>query len=200
MESLINYLLQFGKLDAKQIEFLKSQAVIRLYKKDDRSNQLGQASEEVAFLIKGILRIYYINDQNEEITKFFFAENSFLVDIHSYIHNQPAVPCAHVISDCEFIIFSPKAMSDISAHIPGWELLFSKIVAAELAKKVNALSAMLCEDAKSRYLSFLRDHPMLANRIPLYYLASYLGVTATSLSRIRRKIIDRSRVVLQESA
>ena len=57
MESLINYLLQFGKLDAKQIEFLKSQAVIRLYKKDDRSNQLGQASEEVAFLIKGILSI-----------------------------------------------------------------------------------------------------------------------------------------------
>ena len=200
MESLINYLLQFGILDGAQIEYLKSQAVIRRCKKDERNMLLGQAQNEVAFLIKGILRIYYLNSKGEEVTKFFFEENSILVDIHSYIHDQPATACAHVLAECEFIVFSEQSMKDILAQIPGWELLYSKITAAALAKKVNVLSAMVCEDAKTRYLSFLRDHPMLANRIPLHYLASYLGVTATSLSRIRRNIIHQPKIILKESA
>ncbi|MEJ7740702.1 MAG: hypothetical protein WKF97_25070 [Chitinophagaceae bacterium] len=78
-------------------------------------------------------------------------------------------------------------MKELSMTIIGWDDIISKITSKALIEKVNKISSMMAEDATERYLSFFEKFPKLANRIPLSYLASYLGITQ-SLSRIRKNI------------
>jgi hypothetical protein len=79
-------------------------------------------------------------------------------------------------------------MKELSLTILIWDDIINKITNKALVEKVNKISPMLSEDATERYLSFFKNFPTLANRIPLSYLASYLGITQSSLSRIRKNI------------
>jgi CRP-like cAMP-binding protein len=188
MEALINYLLQFGQLNQQQIELIKSKAAVREVKKDEYYAEAGKIAREVAFLTEGIIRICYYNNKGEEVTKYFVDENNFMVDINSYNQNVPSSEYAQAITDCRMVILSKQAMHELSMTIIVWDEIISKITTKALAEKVNKISTMMSEDATERYLNFFERFPTLANRIPLSYLASYLGITQSSLSRIRKNI------------
>ncbi len=188
MEELINYLLHFGHLNQQQIDFIKSKGVWKTLKKSEYFSEAGKIPREVAFLTEGIFRTCYYNKKGDEITKFFVDENHFVVDINSYNQGVPSSEYTEAITDCTYIVFSKEAMTDLSATIVGWDEIVKKITSKGLSIKFNKISSMLTEGATERYLNFLNTYPKLADRIPLIYLASYLGITATSLSRIRKNI------------
>jgi CRP-like cAMP-binding protein len=188
MESLINYLLQFGQLNQQQIDLISSKAKEDKLKKDDYFSEAGKIAKQVAFVKSGILRVCYYNNKGEEITKYFIDENNFIVDLNSFTNKIPSSEYTQTITDCNLIIFSQEALDELSLTIIGWDSIISKITTKALVEKINRISPMLAEDAKSRYLSFLNKFPHLVNRIPLSFLASYLGITQSSLSRIRRNI------------
>ncbi len=188
MESLINYLLQFGHLNQQQIELVKSKGVLKELKKDEYYQEAGKTPREIIFLTEGVFRICYYNKHGAEITKYFIDENHFIVDINSYSQGVPSTEYAQTITDCKFIVFSKEAMKELSMTIIGWDEIVSKITSKGLSEKVNKISAMMAEDATERYLNFFTNFPTLATRIPLSHLASYLGITQSSLSRIRKNI------------
>jgi CRP-like cAMP-binding protein len=188
MEQLINYLLQFGHLNQQQIELIKSKAVFKTIKKDENYHEAGKIPREIIFLLAGIMRVNYYNHKGDDITKYFIDQNNFVADINSYNQGIPSTEYIQAITDCEYIVLSKKAMEELSMTIIGWDVIIAKITAKALAEKVNRISPMLTEDATERYRMFLSNFPTLANRIPLSYVASYLGVTQSSLSRIRRNI------------
>ena len=188
MEALINYLLQFGQLNAQQINLIKSKGAVKELEKGAYYAEAGHIPKEVAFLTEGILRICYYNHKGDEITKYFIDENNFVVDINSYNQNIPSSEYAETITTCKLIVFSKQAMKELSMTIIPWDDIISKITAKALMEKVEKISSMMAEDATERYLNFLKRFPALANRIPLSYLASYLGITPSSLSRIRKNI------------
>ena len=188
MKELINYLLQFGHLNQQQIDLVKSKGFFKEIKKDEYFQEAGKIPREVGFLTEGIIRICYYNNKGDEITKYFIDENNLIVDINSYNQNIPSSGYIQAITDCKFIVFSKEAMKELSMTILIWDDLINKILNKALLEKVNKISPMLAEDATERYLSFFTKFPTLANRIPLSYLASYLGITQSSLSRIRKNI------------
>jgi len=188
METLINYLLQFGHLNQQQIELIKSKAKATELKKDNYFSEAGKIPKEVAFLIEGIFRVCYYNSKGEEITKYFIDENNFVVDINSYNQNIPSSEYIQSITDCKLLIFSKEALKELSLTIIVWDSIINQITTKALVEKVNRISPMMAEDAKFRYLSFLEKFPSLANKIPLSYMASYLGITQSSLSRIRKNV------------
>jgi len=188
MKALINYLLQFGQLNQQQIDLVKSKAIKTELKKEVYFSEAGKIAKQVAFVVEGILRVCYYNNKGEEITRYFVDENNFAVDINSYIYKIPSSEYIQAVTDCKLIVFSDCALKELSLTIIGWDDIINQITAKSLIEKVNRISPMLAEDAKSRYLNFLDKFPQLANRIPLSFLASYLGVTQSSLSRIRRNI------------
>jgi len=188
METLINYLLQFGHLNQQQIDLIKSKAVPKEIKKDAYYQEAGKIPREIIFLTEGIFRICYYNNKGEDITKYFIDENNFVVDINSYNQGIPSAEYAQAITYCEYIVLSKEAMNELSMTIIDWDKIIAKITAKGLSEKVNKISPMMVEDATERYLKFLNNFPTLANRIPLSYLASYLGITQSSLSRIRKNI------------
>lgn len=188
MDVLITYLLQFGNLNATQIELIKSKLVVKKLRKDEYFQEAGKIPREVIFLTEGIMRVCYYNKAGAEITKYFIDENHFLADVNSYNQQIPSTEYIQALTDCTYFVLSRNAMKELSMTIIEWDNIIAKITAKGLADKVNRISPMMTEDAKERYLSFLEKFPSLAHRIPLSHLASFLGITQSSLSRIRRTI------------
>jgi CRP-like cAMP-binding protein len=188
MEPVINYLLQFGNLNPQQIDFITKKGKELPFAKDDYFSEAGKIAKQVGFILDGILRVCYYDNKGNDITKYFIDENNFVVDLHSFDNKIPSSDYVQAVTNCKLIVFSKRDWEDISNTIVGWESIINKIIKKSLIQKIERRSPLISEDATTRYLAFLETYPQLINRIPLSYLASYLGVTQSSLSRIRRSI------------
>ncbi|TRZ42422.1 Crp/Fnr family transcriptional regulator [Robertkochia solimangrovi] len=185
MEQLIDYILQFGTLNKNQIELVLDKTTITDLPKDAYFAEAGKSFKHRGFILEGVLRICYYNNQGEEITKYFIEENHFIANPYDEEHISEYIQAA---TDCKLLIFSSKDWKELSDTIIDWESIINKIYRKAMMEKMDRRSSLVSEDATTRYLSFLEKFPTLINRIPLSYVASYLGMTQSSLSRIRKNI------------
>ncbi|GAB3280891.1 Crp/Fnr family transcriptional regulator [Larkinella harenae] len=188
MEELITYLLQFGNLNAQQRELIRAKAKYCKVAKGAYFAEAGKVSTQLGYVVEGIFRVCYYDERGDSFTRYFVYENRFVVDINSFRDEIPSAEYIEAISDCQLLVFSKDDFTQLSALIPGWQDLFVKITSHVLENKLKFTSNMLVQDAQKRYLNFLDHYPGLANRVPLTMLASYLGITPSSLSRIRKNI------------
>jgi CRP-like cAMP-binding protein len=188
MEALIKYILQFGNLNQQQIDLITSKATEQEIKKDDYFSEAGKIARRVGFVLDGIVRVCYYNNKGEEITKYFIEENNLVVDLESFNNEIASTAYVQAVTDCRLIVFSKKGWQELLNTIVGWDAVVHKIISKALMQKVERRSPLVSEDATTRYLRFLEIYPTVVNRIPLSFIASYLGVTQSSLSRIRKNI------------
>lgn len=184
MEEFIEYILQFGNLNQQQIEFISQKAKEVDLPKEDYFVEAGKVLKRVGFIVDGIIRICYYNNEGKEITKIFIEENHLLLNLK----NVPSTEYIQAATDCKLLVFSVEDWEEISDTLIGWDHITQKIMTKSLGQKLERVSPLVSQDATTRYLEFLEKYPTLANRIPLSYIASYLGITQSSLSRIRRNI------------
>ena len=185
MKELVNFLLQFGDLNLQQIELIESKTTKLELKKDAYFIEAGSMFNQVAFILEGILRICYYNNKGEEITKYFLDENRLLANPYK---GEPLTEYIQAVTDCKLLVFYQKDWDELSQTIINWDSITNKIFQKALVEKLDRRSALITEDATTRYLTFLEKFPNMVNQVPLSYIASYLGVTQQSLSRIRRSI------------
>ena len=188
MDELINYFLQFGNLNNQQIDLIKSKAIDQDFSKDAYFSEAGKISRQIGFIVEGIVRVCYYDKKGEEITKYFIDENNLVVDIESFNSGVCSSAYVQAVTDCRLIIFNKKDWQELLDTIIGWEVIVHKIISKALIQKVERRSPLVTEDATERYLKFLEIYPNVVNRVPLSYVASYLGITQSSLSRIRKNI------------
>ncbi|WP_430907309.1 Crp/Fnr family transcriptional regulator [Maribacter sp. 2-571] len=188
MESLINYLLQYGQLNAQQVELIENSVKSVTLGIGDYFSEAGKTADQVAFVQKGILRVCYYNKEGQEITRYFIEENNFAVDLNSFDLQIPSGEYIQAIVPTQLIVFNREQLKNLTDTIVTWDKIIGKITNKALMEKVNRISPMLAEDAKTRYTEFHNRFPTLVNRIPLKYLASYIGITKNSLSRIRKEL------------
>lgn len=185
MKELIEYILQFSNLNAQQIELISKNSTERELHKDEYFAEAGKKFDYYAFVLEGVFRICYYNRKGEEITKYFIEEKHFIANPYGA---EPFTEYIQAATDSKLIVFSQQQWKELSNTILDWDTITSKIFHNALIKKVDRMSSLVSEDATTRYLMFLEKFPTLVNRIPLSYIASYLGVTQSSLSRIRKNI------------
>lgn len=188
MEELINYLLRFGQLNGQQVALVESKAGELFLKKGDFFSQAGKTAKQVGFITEGVMRVCFYGINGQEFTRCFMAENRFAVDYNSFLNELPCAEYVEALTDCRLLVFGKPDFNELAQTIPDWNLIMTKIMAAAMMRKVSEAHQMLNNDASARYLTFLEKNPGLANRIPLSVLASYLGITQSSLSRIRKNI------------
>lgn len=188
MKEFIEYILQFGNLNKQQIDLIKSKATEIELSKDEYFSEAGKIPRQVGFILEGILRVCYYNNKGEEITMYFFDENSIVSDYLSFMESLVTYEYVQAVTDCTLLVFSKKDWDELLNIIIGWDKIVTKIVQKCLVEKIEKRSPLVSEDATTRYLSFIQKFPTLANRVPLSYIASYLGITQQSLSRIRKNI------------
>jgi len=188
MNEFIAYVLKFGHLNQQQIEFISGKATELHLRKDAYYSEAGKIARQFGFLVEGIIRVCYYNNKGEEFTKYFIEENNIVVDLNSFDNNIPSSSYVQAITDCSVIVFSKQDWQELLHTIVGWDNIVHKIISKALLQKVERISPLVAVDATTRYLMFMEKYPSLANRIPLSYIASYLGITQSSLSRIRKSI------------
>lgn len=188
MKELIEYILQFGSLNQHQIDLIPKKATELELRKDAYYLEAGKIARQFGFILDGIARVCYYNNKGEEITKYFIEENNILVNLDSFDNEIPSSSYVQAVTDCRLIIFSKQDWKELSNTIIGWDTIIHKIISKALLQKIERISPLVAEDATTRYLEFMEKYPALVNRIPLSYIASYLGVTQSSLSRIRKNI------------
>jgi len=189
MEEMINYILRFGNITKQQIDLIKSKVEVIHLKKGAYFSEANKIAMQVGFLTEGVIRVCYYGKNGEEYTRCFVRENRFVVDSISFYNGTPSSEYVEAVTDCTLMIFSKNSFSELSIAIANWNDIFTRIITDALMKKVQDSNTMLNQDATTRYLKFLELFPNVANRVPLSMLASYLGITQSSLSRIRKNVI-----------
>lgn len=188
MKELFDFILRFGNLNQQQLDFVTSKAKEIVLSKDEYFSEAGKIAKQVGFVVDGIMRVCYYDNKGEEITKYFIEENNLVVDLESFDNEICSSSYVQAVTDCKLIVFQRKDWLELLQTIVGWEIIVHKIISRALIQKVERRSPLVSEDATTRYLKFMEIYPTVVNRIPLSYIASYLGITQSSLSRIRKNI------------
>ncbi len=147
----------------------------------------GQACNSIWFLHKGLLRFSYTDDEGEEHTKYFTDPPYVLTSMRSLESRQPAIEAIHVIAEAELLVID-KVANDGLLGVPAWSQFVRQLVQEVQFFTEEILLDAQRLSAEQRYLKLLDEQPALLMRVPLKHLASYLGMTPQSLSRIRARV------------
>jgi CRP-like cAMP-binding protein len=152
----------------------------------------GQISTHIGFVLSGSFRQFYLVD-GEEKTTFFFFENSFVCDYDSFLTERPTDHNIEALEDCEILYFDRALMYRMYRIYPKFET-FGRLIAEKvyLCTK-ERLGLFLLNTPEVRYLHFMKSHEAetILQRVPQHYIASYLGITPVSLSRIRSRVREQ---------
>ncbi len=157
------------------------------FKKGEYLSREGQVCTKLMIVESGILRSFY-NKDAEQLTTYFNIEGTIATALRSYLKEVPAHENIQALTDVELFYIEKKDMNKLYDEIPSWNKI-GRLLMEILYVKMEERSISLQHDsAKERYINFLTEFPNVVNRIPLQYIASFLGITPETLSRIRKSI------------
>lgn len=188
---LVEYISKFISLDDEEIKGISSQIQIKNYKSGDMLLKEGDISTVSYFNLKGCVRLYYLVE-GEEKTTFFYTEEKFITSLRSFTERVPSNHYLECIEDCTLALIPYETEKQLLLKFPKLEVFARINLEQELANYQEMLSSYILSNPEQRYLNLLQNSPSLLQRIPLYQLASYIGVKAESLSRIRKRITKRT--------
>lgn len=189
-DRLRHYLTRFAELTDLEWEALEEHLKIKTISKKDFLVQKGHKATEIGFLLSGSCRVFYDKD-GEEWTTYFCFENSLVAAYLSCLTGQPSTLSIQALEDCEFLFFDYQTLIALYQQFPVYETFGRKLAEYLFMGLDVRLAEQLMLSPEERYLKFLNSPAKrkIIERIPQQYIASYLGITPVSLSRIRRRII-----------
>ncbi len=186
---LIDFVLQFAPLSEAEIGLILENINVRSHKKGKVLLREGQVSKVCYFVMQGCVRQYYIMDGIEKTTN-FFTEG---MPVTATLVFETKASRSYLVcnEDCILVEGRPEDEQAFFEKMPRMETLNRIGVEAELQKTQETFNEFMMSNPEERYLNLLKTRPELLDRVPQYQLASYLGVTPESLSRIRKRIMAK---------
>ncbi|NOY06648.1 MAG: Crp/Fnr family transcriptional regulator [Chlorobi bacterium] len=148
----------------------------------------GERPHTIGFIVSGILRLYYLNDNGGEFTKAFCVENEMVAAYSALLLGEPSRLFIEALEDSSLLVAPYESYKRISSGHVCWRIINQQLTETLIIKKEKRECELLVDDATERYVKFVQDYPGLEKKIKQYYIASYLGITPVSLSRIRSKL------------
>ncbi len=189
MQPLIHHLQLSGQFTAQQIDQIQTGLIYRTLQKGEEFSEPVQPL--LAFVASGILRVFTPTPTptGQESTQYFIDETNFVISEE----NAPENGSIQAVMRTDLVIFSLQALQkDSFFTMPDWERLKEYIARKALAERTQQTDISRAGDATARYKKFMEEYPQIAGRVPLSCLASYLGITQQSLSRIRKQLTKKS--------
>jgi CRP/FNR family transcriptional regulator, anaerobic regulatory protein len=184
----IDYLKLFKNVPQTDIAIIKNELEYRCAAEGEVLFSEGQVCKEMFFICKGVLRIVSLNEKGNKNTHFFLKENQFCSILISLNNNIAAHEGIEAACDAELIVLKKPKLMKLFEKLPYLKELINGITTQSLLEKIQIKNAYLGEDASTRYRNFLLRQPDIALRVSLSDIASYLGITQQSLSRIRKSM------------
>lgn len=141
-----------------------------------------------AFIVRGCVMKYYIDDKGSEVVLQFAVEDSWISDIASFSEQKPSMMYIETLEDAEMLLLSPKTKEELLSRIPKFERVFRLLVQRNLSTIQQRLYTTMVKNAQEKYLEFIKQYPTIPNRVAQHHIASFLGISPEFLSKVRAKI------------
>lgn len=183
---LFNYLEQYIVLTSEEKQAIADMDIFRSYKKGTMLLTEGAYSAESYFVLKGLLRVYYTIDGEEKTTAFYTELDSF--SPICTVTREPSEYNVVCMEECILTISNEGMEKEFFEKFPRFEILCRKLSEQLLVKQQADFDHFKTTNPEQRYLQLVEQRPDLIQRVPLNQLASFLGITPESLSRIRKRL------------
>lgn len=191
MEQLLKSIQDYISLNEKEIELLSNAVEKRMFSKNDIIFTEGNVAEDIYFVTKGCVRLFYTVDGTDK-TAFFYTEGQFICAGESYTYNIPAVENYQAVEDTELLIFSKSKIDLLLKEVPSVEVIARIATENELITCQKVIASFVTKSAEERYIDLLNTQGELFQRVPQQYIASFLGVSPETLSRIKTRVFKRT--------
>ncbi|MCX3264849.1 Crp/Fnr family transcriptional regulator [Pedobacter agri] len=180
----LSFVSSLSKLEEVASAAMKSKLYNRKYKKGELILEAGAVCKRIYFVKSGLVKTFFYADSREFIMRFFSEKNMFTV-LDSFILQQPSTYSILAIEDCHLTCIDHNELETLSLDFHTIETFYRKLLALAAVNMMERIGSKLEEKAQIAYHKFLKENGALLQRISLADLASYLGITQVSLSRIR---------------
>lgn len=191
-DSLIRFISQFGKFSQEEMNAIVDNTKVERFKKGSVILREGQTCNKCFFVLEGCLRQYQIVNGEEKTTAFFF-EGEAAVLYASYLEKRPSKYYLSTIEDAVLTTGTRVAEKELYQEYPKLENLINTLMPSDYIKSQEHIELLTNYNPEERYRTILSTQPKLLSRVPLHLLASYIGVTPESLSRIRKRILTKEK-------
>ncbi|MBI9052647.1 MAG: Crp/Fnr family transcriptional regulator [Bacteroidales bacterium] len=171
----------------QEIEKVLSYFILEKLNPNDFFLNLGERCYSLGFLEKGILRTFIHDSDGNEIVKYFIDDNILFTDIRSYEDSKPAQINIQAITSCQILTIKKQENNKLKLKVPKWENVLNILATKSLTQMIDKQNFLHMGSAIEKYQYFIKHFPNLAQNVPLKYISSYLGITQSSLSRIRNQ-------------
>lgn len=187
MHPLIKYFSNFAVFTSEEEKTILDSMIVRHFKKGDIVLKENDVDDTTFFVVKGLVRQYKILDGND-LTINFFAENEWIISLNSFNKKKTANYFLICLEDTELITGNEESAQALFKVFPRFETISRVVMEKAFAEKQELLHAFQTDSPEQRYENLVKNKPDILQRIPQYYIASYLGLTPESLSRIRKRM------------
>lgn len=191
MNKLIHYIRTYQVLTEADERLIQENIKCKQYFKGELIFLAGSISYDIYFLTKGLVRLYYDKD-GEDKTAFFFTEGQFICAGDSYVNKVPATENYQALEDTELYIFSEESVLRLLQASPKFEVIARIATENELIQCQKMIASFVTQSPEERYLELIESNPELFQRVPQHYIATYLGVSPETLSRIKHRIAKKT--------
>src|SRR5665647_2271357 len=175
----------------EEFDFCKTLFLPKKLRKRQYLLQEGDVCKYTAFVTKGILRSYTIDNKGTEHILQFAFEGWWMGDLYSFLTDEPSMYNMEAIENCELLLISKPSWELLLEKIPAFERYFRILIQNNLIATQQRLMGTLSETAEEKYLKLINNYPGCLQRVPQHMIASYLGITRETLSRIRGQMASR---------
>ena len=188
MQNFITHLTNRVDLTPEQIEEIKNFVTVKKFSRGEMIIQAGDYSPDYYFIEKGVLRSYTIDENGKEHIIQFGTENWIISDRNSSLCKKEAKFYIQAIEDSNIVILNEELSELIQKMNPKYIETQLMLLQNHVRHMQDRINSLLGATAKTRYLDFIRLYPNIMARVPQWMIASYLGITPESLSRVRKDI------------
>lgn len=176
---------RFIMLDPEEEKYFTSLLRVKRLKKKQYLLQEGDVSRYEYFVNKGCLRTYSINEKGQEHIIQFAIEDWWMGDMYSFLTQTPARYTIDALEDAELFCLDKPSLEELYIKVPKFEKFFRHLLQNAFIAVQRRIIESMSLTADERYCRFIENYPLMEQRLPLKQIASYLGITPESLSRIR---------------
>ena len=174
-------------LTEEQWTFVLSHYKPKITKRNEILLEKGRVSQYLYFVVKGCLRIFLIDDEGQEATRFLIFEGKFGTAFPSFVRREPSAASIQSIEPSELLMISYNDYQMLMDTIPGWERMNHLGLQQDYIDAIIRIESLITMDAKERYDILMKRNPKMIQRLPGKIVADYLGISQETLSRLKAR-------------
>lgn len=190
-DKFLNLINQYTSISKEEAKFAKNHFPLKSYSKNEIFFKEGDIATSIYFVIEGCVRLFY-NVEGNEKTAFFYTEGKFFCANESFVKNTPARENFQALENTTIMSIHKSFDVKLLKEFPNFEMIERYALLDELINNNRIIESFVSKSPQERYIELLKTNKEIFQRVHQQYIASYLGISPESLSRIRKRISKKN--------